>query len=68
MQLLVYKKLLETAFITIKLFTNLSLKIKYLCIKYNDYLFKIVLSLAKSIVGFKLHPIPLYYNPCKGIY
>jgi len=49
MQLLVYKKLLKSASITIKLFTNLSLKIKYLYIKRNDYLFKIVLLLAKSV-------------------
>ena len=49
MQLLVYKKVSEAAFITIKLFTNPSLKIKYLYIKYNGCLFKIVLLLAKSI-------------------
>jgi hypothetical protein len=49
MQLSVYKKLLKTVSITIKLFTDLSLKIKYLYIKYNNYLFKVVLSLAKSI-------------------
>ena len=49
MQSSVYKKLSETAFITIKLFTNPSLKIKYIYIKHNNYSFKIVLSLAISV-------------------